>query len=194
MGLFGALRRALIGGPADADPDVARELAQREARHRANDFDARRDIGVALMLADRGRIEDAAADLQQLLSAVTTSVALQFPQCTPKERRGMVAMARHSIFGAFASAWASRPSHALACRAIAHAWWICALALQGERGEELRRASARAGWEKALAPAPPDLLDWLVDYGKPKHENQVDQLAADVWARLGLRDADRPRN
>lgn len=107
----------------------------------------------------------------------------------------MLQMRRMELFRQAARDRTRQDERRLALFMTAHAWWIIGLALQRERKSELKAAMSRAGWEAnnvdGLDAA--DVLQWATSVDALKTEQQAEQFASELWRRLALPEAERPR-
>ncbi|GCL64326.1 hypothetical protein [Pseudaquabacterium pictum] len=136
------------------------------------------------------------ADLKALIGALCTAevdVAHDFPQCTKLEKRGMLAMRLHQLYGWIALRFPGASSEAVGYRMIKHAWWIAGLVLQRDRKAEVKVAISAATWQAVLdgCEAPPELQSYAAQVGALKDEAAVEAFAAEVWRRLGLSEKSR---
>ena len=191
MGLFASFRAAVTGMHADRDPEVVRLRTERTARHAADDYRPGEDLDLAWHFARVGRHDEAWLELRDELAVTLVRVRRFFPQCTSKEHRALAAMGRKTIFGA-ASTMAGRQSpRGLAYAATAHAWWICGLALGGDRTPEVKRARLVESWRSAVGDDDGGLALWAATLPTLKNELLVEGFAAEVWSRLDLPAAER---
>lgn len=131
------------------------------------------------------------ASLQQLIGALRTApedVGHDFAQCTKLEKRAMLAMHLHRLFGWIACRYPEGSSEALAYWVIGHAWWITGLVLQRGRRAEVKSSISAGAWQAVLASheVPPELLAFAVNAGALKDEEAVEAFSAAVWQQLGL--------
>lgn len=131
------------------------------------------------------------ADLRELIVALRTAeadVAHDFYQCTKLEKRGMVAMRLHSLYGWIACRYPAPSREALAYSMFGHTWWITGLVLQRDRKAEVKIAINAAAWREVLEcnDGPAELLAFAVQAGALKDESAAESFSAEVWRRLGL--------
>lgn len=128
-------------------------------------------------------------DLCGALFSANADVGHDFAHCTPRERRGMVAMRLHQLFRWIAGRYPHASREALGYDLIAHAWWTAGLVLQRDRREEVKVATAAATWAGWVGDRemPAEQLAWVVRAGPGlKDEAAVDAFSAELWRRLGI--------